>query len=83
MICIACDMNCNNHGNYFYVIAHERDVKEDKSSYIVDETYYPKKHCYRVRGPEPGDIIRYSQAIDNLIPEDCVRWADYRFGGLK
>ena len=85
MIYIVCDMNCNNMGNYFRVIGDERDVIESSISYRVDNTYYPKGHCYRGKIREPKDIdgeftsFPYSQAIDELLPEDYVRWMKMRF----
>lgn len=81
MIYIVCDMNCNNFGNYFEVIGLERELKTNKNSYIVENTYYPKRYCYRARlGIEPYTPILYSQAIDDLIPEDYTKWKKNRFG---
>ena len=81
MIYIVCDMNCNNHGNFFKVVGCEREVKEDDTSYISGSTYYPKGHCYRAqRLRTEFVIIPYSEAIDRLIPEDYVRWQETRFG---
>jgi len=93
MIYIVVDCNCNNWGNYFKIVGHEREVDQDESSYIVKEEsgcigYYPKGHCYRARGVEfirsedNMDIFAYSSAIDHLIPEDYVRWMKTRFKGL-
>jgi len=85
MIYIVCDMNCNNHGNFFRVIGHEREVKEDKTSYRIGNDYYPKGHCYKGKIGEPKNIdgefgsFPYSQAIDELLPEDYVRWMKTRF----
>ena len=85
MIYIVCDMNCNNFGNYFKVIGHERDVTESRKSYSVGSTSYPKGHCYKGKIREPIDIdgefssFPYSQAIDELLPEDYVRWMKTRF----
>lgn len=85
MIYIVCDMNCNNFGNYFRVIGLERELKTDKSSYIESSTYYPKRHCYRVKlqtQHKKSGSYKYSKAIDILIPEDYIRWMKNRFGGL-
>ena len=98
MIYIACDMNCNNFGNYFKVFGLKRELKQDKSSYIVEKegegiAYYPKYHCYKAkrieRIPEQsfaGIILNrsfdYSEAINYLLSEDYVRWQQTRFGGL-
>jgi hypothetical protein len=84
MIYIVCDMNCNNFGNYFYPIGVERLLKSDKASWIVDKnTFYPKGHCYRAKlfGPDPVKI-RYSQAIDFLLPEEYIKWMKIRFKPL-
>jgi len=93
MIYIVCDMECNNFGNYFKIIGHEREVDQDENSYIIKEksgciAYYPKGHCYRAKGVEfirseyNMDTFVYSSAIDHLIPEDYVRWQKTRFIGL-
>jgi len=93
MIYIVCDLECNNLGNYFKIIGHEREVDQDENSYIIKEesgciTYYPKSHCYRAKGMEfirseyDMDTFVYSSAIDHLIPEDYVRWQKTRFRGL-
>lgn len=81
---IVCDANCNNFGNYFIFVGDDRDISENVSSYIANQTYYPKGHCYRakglrLRGEIGKDAIRYSEAIDYLIPEDYVRWKKTRF----
>ena len=34
MIYICCDMNCNNYGNFFAIVAHEREVKKDNTGYF-------------------------------------------------
>lgn len=92
MIYIAVDCNCNNKGNYFKIIGHEREVDKDENSYIITEKsgcigHYPKSHCYRVKRVERlvqdynGSFV-YSSAIDYLIPEDYVRWQKTRFKGL-
>ena len=84
-IYIVCDMNCNNFGNYFKVIAYDKEVKEDKTSYRVGNAYYPKGHCYRGKIREPRDIdgeftsFPYSQAVDELLPMEYVRWIKTRF----
>lgn len=75
MIYIACDMNCNNFGNFFKIVAHERQVKEDENSYIFGDTYYPKEHCYRCKPPHQiNETFRYSEAIDILHPNDYRCW---------
>jgi len=77
MIYILCDMNCNNFGNYFTIVGVERTLKQDKDSWIVDKnTYYPKSSCYRARlmGGMNESIIRYSRAMDYLLPEEYRRW---------
>jgi len=74
-------MNCNNFGNYFEVVGLERELKTNKNSYIIGNTYYPKGYCYRARLGFDSDIrIRYSEAIDRLIPEDYLSWKNNRFG---
>ena len=87
MIYIICDMNCNNFGNYFRVIGLERELHQDESSYYKDSTYYPKMHCYRARLLDAyfdeTRLIRYSEVIDYLIPEDYVRWQKMRFRRKK
>lgn len=81
MIYICCDMNCNNFGNFFSIVAHEREVKKDGTSYIFDKTHYPKVHCYRCKPPHPvSSTFRYSEAIDILHPDEFVRWIKTRFG---
>ena len=88
MIYIVCDANCNNFGNYFEVVGLEIDVVKDKDGFELGSTHYPKVHCYRARGPlhvtyPNGDVngkdIKYSEAIDYLLPEDYVRWKKTRF----
>ncbi len=75
MIYIACDMNCNNFGNFFKIVAHERNIKDDENSYIFEGGYYPKGHCYRCKPPHPiSETFRYSEAIDILHPSDYRRW---------
>lgn len=77
-------MNCNNWGNFFQVIAHEREVKEDETSYIFNGAYYPKGHCYKAKPPHPlQETFRYSEAIDILIPAEYTRWKNTRFGKLR
>jgi hypothetical protein len=74
-------MNCNNLGNYFTIVGHEREVTEDKSSFIMGKTHYPKGHCYKVRNCfGTNRMLRYSEAIDYLFPEDYIRWKEIRFG---
>ena len=81
MIYVSCDMNCNNFGNYFRIIAHERGLQEDETSYIVDGSHYPKAHCYRGKPAHPiKESFRYSEAIDVLHPDDYLRWKMTRFG---
>jgi hypothetical protein len=86
-------MWCNNFGSYFQIVGHEREVEQDKTSYIIKEEsgctgYYPKAHCYRATGiglikdEYDTDTFAYSSAIDHLIPEDFVRWQKTRFKGL-
>jgi len=92
MIYIVVDCNCNNFGNYFKIIGHERRVEQDTTSYIVTEesgciAHYPKGHCYRAKGVEfilrdYSGTFAYSSAIDHLIPKDYVRWMKTRFKGL-
>ena len=88
MLYIVCDMWCNNFGLYFRIVGHERELEQDEHSYIIENTYYPKSHCYRAKGVEfikneyNMDIFSYSSAIDHLIPEDYVRWQKTRFKGL-
>jgi hypothetical protein len=73
-------MNCNNFGNYFLIIGHERDVKKDDTSYRVNNTYYPLTHCYKCRPSVPvPEKFFYSDAIDMLFPEEFVRWKITRF----
>lgn len=84
MIFIVVDCNCNNWGNYFKIIGHEREVSQDETSYIRDNSYYPKVHCYRAKGVKfiPRDFngtFVYSLAIDYLIPKDYIRWQKTRF----
>ena len=84
MIYIVCDMNCNNFGNYFKVIGHEREVtKDEDGNFYKDATHYPRMQCYRIKEFESPISFPYSVAIDFLIPEDYVRWQKTRFGGLK
>jgi hypothetical protein len=81
MIYIACDMNCNNHGNFFSIIGHEREVNIDDTGYYFNKTHYPKSHCYRCKPPHPiGETFRYSEAMDILHPNEFVRWVKTRFG---
>ena len=81
MIYIACDMNCNNYGNFFQIIAHEGLIKKDESCYIYDGGHYPLKDCYRCKPPHPiSKTFRYSEAIDMLHIEDYIRWHNTRFG---
>lgn len=80
MIHIACDMNCNNFGNYFKVIGLERTLKKDENSWIVGNDYYPKGSSYRV-SPGNDERIKYSEAIDYLLPEDYTKWIKTRFKG--
>ena len=74
---IACDMNCNNLGNYFQCVGHENEIKKDKSSFIIDKTYYPKAYCYRTHN---SFSFKYSDAINYLLPEDYVKWHKKCFG---
>jgi len=84
MIYICCDMNCNNFGNYFKVVAHEREIKKDNTGYMYENTHYPADHCYRAKPPHPiQETFRYSEAIDILCPEEYTRWKNTRFGKLK
>jgi len=77
-------MNCNNFGNFFKVIAHEREIKEDKTSYIYEDTHYPKGQCYRGKPPHPiSEIFRYSEAIDILHPNEYTRWIVNRFSNFR
>ena len=83
MIYICCDMNCNNHGNFFAIVAHEREAKKDKTGYFYDATHYPMGHCYRCKPPHLRAIertFRYSEAMDILHPDEFVRWIKTRFG---
>ena len=88
MLYIVCDMWCNNFGLYFRIVGNERELEQDEHSYIIENTYYPKSHCYRAKGVEfikneyNMDTFAYSSAIDHLIPEDYVRWQKTRFKGL-
>jgi len=83
MIFIVCDMNCNSFGNYFLMVGLENELKQDKNSWIsYGNTYYPKGHCYRAKlNKEAQDmgIIRYSRAIDFIMPEDYIKWLKKRF----
>lgn len=84
MIYIVCDMNCNNFGNYFKIVGDEHSIREDNNSFIIANTYYPKGYCYKVKGISPFktlNTIKYSEAIDYLIPEDYVKWMKKRFKG--
>ena len=81
MIFIVCDMNCNNWGNFFEAVGLERELEQDEYSYKKPGGSWPKKHCYRSnRFLDENSAIRYSKAIDYLIPEDYVRWKKERFG---
>ena len=81
MIYICCDMNYNNHGNFFCIIAHEREVKKDNAGYEFGNTHYPMGHCYRCKPPHPIEkTFRYSEAMDILHPDDFIRWIKTRFG---
>jgi hypothetical protein len=81
MIYIACDMNCNNYGNYFSIIGHEREVTKDATGYMVNCDHYPKGHCYCCKPPHPISLtFRYSEAMDILHPNEFVRWIKTRFG---
>ena len=81
MIYICCDMNCNNHGNFFAIVAHEREVVKDKTGYYFNATHYPAGHCYRCKPPHPIErTFRYSEAMDILHPDEFVRWIKTRFG---
>lgn len=80
MIYICCDMNCDNFGNFFKIIGHERKVKKDKNGFMIDSTHYPLGACYRGKPPHPfKETFRYSEAIDILHPEDFVVWQQRRF----
>ena len=80
MIYIACDMNCNNFGNFFRIVGHEREVKKDSTGgYMVKSDHYPEGHCYRCKSSQ-RDSFRYSEAIDVLHPDEFVRWIKTRFG---
>lgn len=81
MIYICCDMNCNSHGNFFAIVAHEREVIEDETGYNFDRAHYPKSHCYRCKPRHPIErTFRYSEAIDILLPNEFIRWIKTRFG---
>ena len=81
MIYICCDMNCNNHGNFFRIIGHEREVEEDSTGFKIDSTHYPASHCYKGKPPHPvSEIFRYSEAMDILHPDEFIRWIKTRFG---
>jgi hypothetical protein len=87
-------MNCNNFGNFFQIIGHEREVKLDDTGFMINSTHYPKGHCYR--GKPHGinkagwdkvypaypisETFRYSEAMDILHPDEFVRWIKTRFG---
>jgi len=74
-------MNCNNHGNFFAIVAHEREVVKDKTGYYFNATHYPAGHCYRCKPPHPIErTFRYSEAMDILHPDEFVRWIKTRFG---
>jgi hypothetical protein len=73
-------MNCNNFGNYFKIIGHQREVKQDDDGFIINSSHYPTNACYRGKPPHLiGETFRYSEAIDILIPEDFVIWQQRRF----
>ena len=81
MIYIACDMNCNNFGNYFSIVGHERVVIKDDTGYTTNHTHYPKGHCYRCKPPHPiSPTFRYSEAMNILHPDAFVCWIKTRFG---
>lgn len=81
MIYICCDMNCNNHGNFFSVVGHEREVVKDATGYMLDNAHYPLSHCYRGKPPHPiTTTFRYSEAMDILHPDEFIRWIKTRFG---
>jgi len=84
MIYIACDMNCNNYGNFFKIIAHVREVKYDSSSIIFDGGHYPLNSCYRCKPPHPiKETFAYSKAIDMLHPNEYVKWQGRRFWAFR
>lgn len=84
MICIFCDMNCNNFGNYFRIIGLEHDLRQDDDGYIQGKAHYPKKYCYRANIPNTAiQVFRYSDAIDYLLPKEYIKWKKNRFGKLK
>ena len=81
MIYICCDMNCNNFGNFFRIVGHEREVKKDATGYEIDNSHYPMAHCYRCKPPHQiQEIFRYSEAMDIIHPDEFVRWIKTRFG---
>jgi len=94
MLYIVCDMNCNSYGSYFKVVGLDGEVREEGNSYYVPSTgdHYPKKWCYMARiskvllgGEKDNLLIKYSEAIDVLLPSEYVRWIRDRFcsGFLK
>ena len=80
---LACDMNCNNFGNFFLIIGDPRyGLEQIDSGWQFGNTGYPGKHCYRVANNcryRIEETFIYSEAIDNLAPSEYIKWQNNRF----